>query len=444
MEIQYSRNLSTFSDIYKHLRIASPSFLPPLEGRVDIEKYSNKLLVYSQREEAYYDGKLVGIVAYYCKKGSQEAFISNVSVLPDFKGKGIASLLLNNMKVFLSKMGVHKVEMEVANSNDIIEFYRKNGFDLDREIDCTKFIMVSYLDCPKPLVSIICLVFNHREYIRQCLDGFVMQKVNFPIEILIHDDASTDGSEEIIHEYEKKYPKLFKPIYQTINQYSKGGSVSYTYQYPRCKGKYIAVCEGDDYWTDPLKLQKQVDFLESHRDYSMVHSNFYIYNQDIQSFKSFSIINQGEPLVENVLLSYRIQTVTVLMRTDYCVKILSDDCFLFNKGNFLMGDVPLFFELALLGPIGVLEDITAVYRVLANSASHKKIIKDKLRFILSSAELRMYLSKKHRMHKAFQRKISKSYNKRLLIYLFFSPQYEPMYPFENWGFWGNILNHIKG
>ena len=80
---------------------------------------------------------------------------------------------------------------------------------------------------PKPLVSIICLVFNHKAYIRQCLDGFIMQKVDFPIEVLIHDDASTDGSKKILCEYEEKYPKLFKPIYQTINQYSKGIPVSF-------------------------------------------------------------------------------------------------------------------------------------------------------------------------------------------------------------------------
>ena len=108
------------------------------------------------------------------------------------------------------------------------------------------------------MVSVICNVFNHEAYIRDALEGFVSQKTNFPFEVLIHDDASTDKSADIIHEYEAKYPNLIKPIYQTQNQYSRGGGITRKFQIPRVKGKYIAMCEGDDYWTDENKLQKQV------------------------------------------------------------------------------------------------------------------------------------------------------------------------------------------
>lgn len=126
----------------------------------------------------------------------------------------------------------------------------------------------------KPLVSISCTTYNHASFIRQCLDGFVIQKTLFPFEILIHDDASTDGTQDIIAEYEKKYPDIIKPIYQQDNQYSKGIPIGVTFNFPRAHGKYIAMCEGDDYWTDPLKLQKQVDFLESHPDYVMCSHRF--------------------------------------------------------------------------------------------------------------------------------------------------------------------------
>ena len=104
----------------------------------------------------------------------------------------------------------------------------------------------------KPPISICCLTYNHEPYIEQCLEGFLMQKVDFPIEILIHDDASTDKTAEIIRKYESKYPEIIKPVYQSENQYSKGISVSRVYQFPRAQGKYIALCEGDDYWTDPF------------------------------------------------------------------------------------------------------------------------------------------------------------------------------------------------
>lgn len=124
-------------------------------------------------------------------------------------------------------------------------------------------------DSNEILVSIHCLVYNHEPYIRDCLEGFVMQKTNFPFEAIVHDDASTDKSADIIREYAEKYPHIIKPIYQTENQYSqKNGAIGRAIN-AITRGKYIALCEGDDYWTDPLKLQKQVDFLESHPDYSM-------------------------------------------------------------------------------------------------------------------------------------------------------------------------------
>ena len=119
------------------------------------------------------------------------------------------------------------------------------------------------------MVSILCNVYNHGKYLRDALEGFVMQQTTFPFEVLVHDDASPDNSAEIIREYEEKYPEIIKPIYQTENQYSKGVRINEVFHLPRIKGKYVAACEGDDYWTDPLKLQKQYDFMEANPDYSM-------------------------------------------------------------------------------------------------------------------------------------------------------------------------------
>ena len=119
------------------------------------------------------------------------------------------------------------------------------------------------------MVSVMCNAYNHEAYIRDALDGFVMQKTNFRFEVLVHDDASTDGTADIIREYEKKYPELIKPIYQTENQRSKGGGRVGKIQRARVRGKYTAICEGDDYWTDPLKLQKQYDAMEAHPEVDM-------------------------------------------------------------------------------------------------------------------------------------------------------------------------------
>ena len=118
-------------------------------------------------------------------------------------------------------------------------------------------------------VSIVCNAYNHGKYIKKALDGFLMQKTSFKYEVLIHDDASTDGTAGIIREYQQKYPDIIKPIFQKENQYSQKIRISYRYQFPRADGKYIAICEGDDFWTDENKLQKQFDIMEQHEEVDM-------------------------------------------------------------------------------------------------------------------------------------------------------------------------------
>lgn len=126
----------------------------------------------------------------------------------------------------------------------------------------------------RPVVSICCITYNQASYIRDALDGFIKQKTEYPYEVLIHDDASTDGTAEIIREYAERYPDRIFPILQTQNQYSIGNtSVSGLFNFPRVRGRYVAMCEGDDYWTDETKLQRQVDFMEAHPDCSLcLHS----------------------------------------------------------------------------------------------------------------------------------------------------------------------------
>jgi len=131
-----------------------------------------------------------------------------------------------------------------------------------------------------PIISIICNTYNHSRFIRTALEGFLMQKCTYPIEVLIHDDASTDGTQDIIRNYEREYPTLILPIYQKENMYSKGIKPTQRFQRPRAKGKYLAICEGDDYWTDPLKLQKQVDFLEAHPEYVICYHNAIVVDEN--------------------------------------------------------------------------------------------------------------------------------------------------------------------
>lgn len=138
-------------------------------------------------------------------------------------------------------------------------------------------IMSTWEGSPEtPLLSVLCITYNHAPYIEDALNSFLMQETNFPFEIIVHDDASTDGNQAIIKKYEEKYPRLIRAVYQKENQYSKGRRALGFFQ-GMSSARYLAVCEGDDYWLDPKKLQKQVDFLERNEDYVITgHDAFVI------------------------------------------------------------------------------------------------------------------------------------------------------------------------
>ena len=148
-----------------------------------------------------------------------------------------------------------------------------------------------------PRVSICCLAFNHEPFIRDTLEGFLDQRTTFPVEILIHDDASTDQTADIIRHYTNQYPHLIKPIFQTVNKYSAGIKVD-SYNTDRAAGKYLAFCEGDDYWTDPLKLQKQYRFLEEHGDHVACFGNYTRYHV-LTGERSDSDIRSGDSADKN-------------------------------------------------------------------------------------------------------------------------------------------------
>ena len=243
------------------------------------------------------------------------------------------------------------------------------------------------------VVSIQCLVYNHEPYLRQCLEGFVMQKTNFRFEAIVHDDASTDKSADIIREYAEKYPDIIKPIYEEENQYSKKqpgliGRIMSAAMSP--SSKYIAICEGDDYWIDPLKLQKQVDYMETHPECGLVYTNSRIFNQSTGMFSDVNFPKQTDfngLLVESVIF-----TLTTCYKREFDLRYSQE---IQVDPNWLMGDTPLWLFIAAQGPIKYLTDVTSVYRVLENSASHSNDINKTIRFCLSSYDIRIYFAKKY-------------------------------------------------
>lgn len=216
------------------------------------------------------------------------------------------------------------------------------------------------------LVSISIITYNQKDFIRQTLDGILMQKTNFAFEVLIHDDCSTDGTTEIIKEYEEKYPEIIKPIYEEENQFSKGRGIVRNFIFSRVQGKYIAFCEGDDYWTDENKLQKQVDFLEANPDYTVCfHRVRKIYEPKIHEDEVFpsdsAIKNIGEFNLENLLKNNFMHTNSVMFRWAAVENISKDFPDYIMPGDWYFN---LFF--ASNGKIKFLDEVMSVYRVNSN------------------------------------------------------------------------------
>lgn len=158
------------------------------------------------------------------------------------------------------------------------------------------------------------MTYNHVRFIRQALDGFVMQKTNFPFEVLVYDDASDDGTSDIVREYAKKYPKIIKPLIQKQNQWRQGINISMTHIWPNIRGKYVAVCDGDDYWTDENKLQIQADFLDAHPDYSLCfHRACEFWDDNSRPEKIWPKRNERITL-ETLLYENRIPSCSVMYR----------------------------------------------------------------------------------------------------------------------------------
>ena len=264
----------------------------------------------------------------------------------------------------------------------------------------------------KPIVSVSVATYQHENYIRQCLDGILKQKTAFEYEVIIGEDESDDNTRFICLEYANKYPdkiRLFLRNRKTSQCFLNNeflGRFNGIWNRMSSRGKYIAMCEGDDYWTDPLKLQKQVDFLEKNKEYGMVHTNFDTYYQNKNYFleNTHSVFNID--LKDDCTLDYwnffgkemaTIKTLTVCFRNDLLKKWQSTS----PKNNWLIGDFPMYFYISLQSKVGYINESTSVYRsVPQGSASNvgKDNIK-KLKIRKTYVDIRLYFLNHFKLNK---------------------------------------------
>lgn len=225
------------------------------------------------------------------------------------------------------------------------------------------------------MVSVICLAYNHEKYIAEALESFVKQKTDFPFEIIVHDDASTDKTADIIREYEKKWPDIIKPIYQTENQHTKNVEIRLNCELQRAKGMYIALCEGDDYWTDESKLQKQYDYMQAHPDCPLVaHETMKIF-EDGRYMSRFSNHRFSEPNacfldVEDVIRYVNdFHTSSLFYRREYSVR---NQDFLRTIPSFDYV-TKILCAVDLPGKVYVIPEIMSAYRVSAIGSWSQRI-----------------------------------------------------------------------
>lgn len=211
----------------------------------------------------------------------------------------------------------------------------------------------------KPEVSVVCVTYNQEKYIEQALDSFVNQVTSFPYEIIVHDDASTDGTRQIIETYAKQYPDKIIPVLQNENQYSKGKAVIREFVYPIVRGKYIAFCEGDDYWCDIHKLQRQYDFMEANPEYSACYHNTIMLNA-LSGKESLlnAVSNEQDLLMEDVISSTGIKchVSAMFFRSEYKYRPKEYDL---KK----IGDFPRLLYLCKVGKVRYLPDAMSLHRV---------------------------------------------------------------------------------
>ncbi|MGB8953601.1 MAG: glycosyltransferase [Candidatus Aminicenantales bacterium] len=256
----------------------------------------------------------------------------------------------------------------------------------------------------EPLVSVKMITYNHAPFIAQAIEGVLQQKTNFLFELVIGEDCSTDGTREIVFQYQKKYPDIIRVITSDKNVGMKKNTYRTMKAYKR---KYSAFCEGDDYWPHPDKLQKQVDYMESHPECGLVYSSYDVYHVESGKLIKDFIKHRKLEMPKNPDIfdfcenkgdfSRGIITCAVMVRHALCEQIIESDPHLHQSDHFLMGDTQLWAEMATKAQLHYIPESMATHNITDESATRSKDIKKVLRHTLSDAELILYLCNKYNL-----------------------------------------------
>ena len=277
------------------------------------------------------------------------------------------------------------------------------------------------------LVSICMITYNHEKYIAQAIEGILMQNFEFQVELVIGEDNSKDNTRKICDDYAKKYPQIIRLLPTAVNL---GMMPNFVRTLKECKGKYIALCEGDDYWSDPFKLQKQFDFLEANEDYGLVHTDLDQYDTvknkwERGLWKQYGYNKISGDIYDSLMYSnpgngMGIYLCTMFFRSKYVKENIEFEDVMAQK--FMYGDVPLYLHIARHSKIGYIPESTAVRNVLSFSATQGQGFEYMISFRRTALSIFEYfnnlrpvkldLEKVYRKHKQNELDVCFRYQKR--------------------------------
>jgi glycosyltransferase involved in cell wall biosynthesis len=263
------------------------------------------------------------------------------------------------------------------------------------------------------MVSVFCVTYNHEGYIAETIDGFLSQVTDFAFEIIIGEDCSKDRTLEIVNDYAERYPNLIKVISGPQNV---GPGENFNRTLNAAQGKYVAYCEGDDYWIDPYKLKKQVDFLEQHSDYGMVFTDTKIFREKTSFLQNgWSLYKSKKWCTSDfpkVLFSQNpISSCTICVRKDVFVQ--ANINVNIHKKWSMLGDLQLWIYIAIKSKIYHLNEATAVYRIRADSASKSSSLKNRVRFRNEAVAIRQWFIKTYNLENSLYSLALKTHIKEL-------------------------------
>lgn len=270
------------------------------------------------------------------------------------------------------------------------------------------------------ILTVYCLAYNHEKYIRKTLEGFVNQKTSYEFKVIVHDDASTDKTKDIIAEFQKKYPKIFYPIYQKKNQFSKGVNIFDIFIKPHIDTKYTAICEGDDYWCDENKIQQQIDYLEAHADCSLCVHNTLLINESGNSLhkKINNLATSTNFNTVDIITNRYFHTSSYIYRTEL-VNVFPKE---FRIKN--VGDYPLSIYLSLHGYVHYIDKVMSCYRVGSINSWTQRTMKNKEKAIAHNNDVILALK---RINLYTDYKFNNAIERQIIYYKYNNLLYERKY-----------------